>query len=216
MSTHSDVGTSFRSRIDRVRSIDAKGVVPEQERHRHSIKDVAKGGAIRLEGHTYLVAGVSRYVETNDTFSKDKDSAWYELRLVHLVTGAVAWVEWEEDDELVISLTLEKLSFAVLSDDEGGVVDEDDLDEMAENDWGIRLGNRDFKYADDYAARYQRDGVGRDTKGDKVYFYDFENGSETITVEEWKDGKDDYSYEIFLSRTVSPSSLTVIALGSGG
>lgn len=208
---------AHRARLDRIRSIDASRVVPERMRHRHTIKDVLKGGVIRLEGATYVVAGISTYVETNESFSKERDSKWYELRLIDLATGEVVWVEWEEDDELVISRTARSLSFRDLSDDGGVNIDEDDLDQIVDDKDSVYLGGREYEYEDDYAARYLRNGEGRDVKGDKVYFYDFISGAgEMLTIEEWKDGKDDYSYELFLSRQIAANSITIIALGTEG
>lgn len=216
MEAQADMGP-HRARLDRIRSIDASRVVPERERHRRTIKDVLKGGAIRLDGVAYVVVGVSTYIETNESFSKERDSKWYELRLSSLATGETAWIEWEEDDDLVISRTTQTLSFRDLSDDEGVDIDEDDLDQIVNDNDTVYFGGREYAYLDDYAARYLRDGEGRDTKGDKVYFYDFiSKAGETLTIEEWKDGKNDYSYELFLSQQVPASLIAIIALGTEG
>lgn len=215
--TATDIVSGFRARIDLVRQIDTASVLAPDIQHRHTVKDVRKGGVIRLHEDTYLVTGVSTYRETDESFSNEKkDSVWYELRCINLETGIVVWIEWEEDDHLVISLTTGTLRFRDLQDEDGVGIGDDDLDQIVEDEDDIYYRGCKYEYDDDYAARYYRDGPGRDTKGDKVYFYDFSFGDETLTIEEWKDGKNDYSYELFLSCTVEPRAVTIIALGTEG
>lgn len=213
--------TEFRSRIDRIRRIDAERVLPVRDRHRYSIKDVGKGGVLQLEGRTYLVEDISSYTDADENFRKC-DTGWKELKLLDLVSGEVVWLEWEQDDEIFVSRTIRKLSFHNLSDDSGHPIDEDDLDDLADEKDLILVSasevgiERKFDYADDYAAIYHRSASGRETRGDKVYFYEFVSGDFTVTIEEWMSGKNDYSYELFLSRRVALAELTIIALGKEG
>ncbi len=212
MSTLPDPGTSFRERIDRIRSIDPSRVIPVVERHRHSIKDLSAGAVMSHEGKVYLVRGVSVYTETNDDFSKEKDCSWYELTLINVTTGEQAFIEWEEDDDVVIYLTRRALSFRDLRDENGERIDEDDLDQIVDDEDSVFYEGKEFEYDDDYAAHYRRGtSAGREKKGDKAYFYEFLGPKgDAITIEEWKDGKNDYSYELFFSTKVK--ALTIIAL----
>ena len=214
MTTSENPGLVFRERIDRIRQVAPSGVMKEMERHRYTIKDVGVGGVINVGLVTYLVTGKSSYIETNDDFSKEKGDPWHELTLVRLDSGETCYIEWEEDDELVIYFTQKRLKFRDLRDDEGVGIDEDDLDQIVNDGDSVFYEGVEYAYDDDYAARYTRGGQGRDTKGDKVYFYEFcaENG-DAVTVEEWKDGKD-YSYELFASYKVA--RIAVIALGDKG
>lgn len=213
--------TAFRSRIDRIRRIDSEHALPVRERHRYTIKDLKKGGVVQLGNHLYLVEDVSSYTDTDDNF-RATDSGWSELKLVDLASGEVVWLEWEEDDEILISRTIRALSFSELSDDCGDPIDEDDLDELAEREESILATATDigleveFVYNDDYAALYNRGVSGRETRGSKVYFYEFTSNDLTITIEEWLDGKNSYSYELFLSRAIAAHELTIIALGKEG
>lgn len=213
--------TAFRSRIDRIRRIDSDRALPVRERHRYTIKDLNKGGVVQLGDRLYLVEDVSSYTDTDENF-RATDSGWSELKLVDLASGEVVWLEWEEDDEILISRTIRALSFSELSDDCGDSIDEDDLDDLADSGESILatasdIGTaRTFVYFDDYAALYNRGVSGRETRGDKVYFYEFTSGDLTITIEEWLDGKNSYSYELFLSRSVAAGELTIIALGKEG
>lgn len=211
------LSTAFRARLDRLRRIDPATVVPEPDRHRHTIKSVGVNGVVALNGRTFLAVGLAAYVETNEKFSKVLSSSWTELRLVDLSSGETVWLEWEEDDDLVVFQTLAPLSFANLADERGELIDEDDLDQISGDGDSIFYRGREFVYDDDYPARYERiGGQGKNTGSSAAFFYDFTCGDECVTVEEWCEGGNRYHYEIFLSRRIDPASIVIISPGSGG
>ena len=206
---------SYAARKAAIRALAPKVLIPKGERWKASIKDVREGGYIRFGGKTYRVADVSEYIETDETFRKKLGFSWKELKLFCLETGETVWLEWEEDDEIEIFVTLQALTFRDLRDDEGGAIDEDDLDPLVDDDEDVVYRGKTFEYDDDYGALYKRGGKGREQKGDKVYFYDFvAKDGECITVEEWSEGKGDFAYEIFLSRELPTESVEILSIGA--
>lgn len=204
----------FDAQFDAIRLLDPASLIAEGERYRHSIKDARFGGFIRLGIKTYLVREVGKYEETDDKFRKKAGDIWYELKLFCLETGEEISIEWEEDDELVVSLTTGFLKFSQLRDDEGGKVDEDDLDDLAEEEDSLFHQGKRFDYDDDCAAIYTRS----DGRSEQVYMYDFEATDGTqLTVEEWVVDKerDKYEYQIFLARSVDPDSIEILSTGGG-
>ena len=117
--------------------------------------------------------------------------------------------EWEFDDDLEISMTLERFSFRKLKDDAGNAIDEDDLDQITDDKDVIVIDNEKFWYEDDWASVYYRG-----KKEENVYMYEFENENHTkfLTIEEWSgSGKDEY--QIYTSSPVNPDSISIISKG---
>lgn len=206
--------SSYAARKAAIRGLAPSALIPQGERWRKNIKDVREGGYLRFDDKTFMVVDISTYAETDEKFRKT-GSSWTELRLLCLETGETVWLEWEEDDDIEMYLTLRSLSFRDIRDDEGGSIDDDDLDDLADDQDSITLRGKTFDYDDDYGALYKRGGKGRDQKGDKVYFYDFVAADgECITVEEWLEGHDKYSYELFLSRPLDAASVEIVSTGT--
>ena len=148
----------------------------------------------------------------SEDFSTPQDYFTTELTCLCLETGHLGHFEWEFDDELEVSITLERTSFKHLKDDEGKPVDEDDLDQIAEDKDAIVYAGQKFWYEDDWAALYLRN-----DKEEKVYMYEFENegGSLSLTIEEWiGSGRDEY--KIYLSKSVEPDQITIMSKGAPG
>ena len=202
----------FDAQFAAIRLLDPASLIAEDERYRHTIKDVRVGGGICLSKKTYLVREVGKYEETDDKFRKKAGDVWYELKLFCLETGEEVNIEWEEDDELEVSLTTGFLKFSQLCDDEGGKVDEDDLADLSGEEDGLFYQGKRFDYDDDCAAIFTRS----DGRSEQVYMYDFEASDGTqLTIEEWvidKEG-DKYEYQIFLARSVDPDSIEVLSAG---
>ncbi len=211
MSTQ-ELSQDFRRRLDEqfdaVRRMPPP--LPPDERHRHVVSDVAEGGYLRFEGHTYLAREVSRYAGLDGSTGRESWE-WFELKLFRLEDSETIYMEWEEDDELEIYLATDKLAFRDLEDDEGEPIDETDLDRIVAGSRVIVCDGTAFDYRNDYPARFYRGG--KKGRPQDAYFYDFATpGGERLTVEEWTTGGRE-SYEIYLSRELSPRAVEVLSTG---
>lgn len=205
----------FDMRFAAIRSIDPETLVSTNEQWKHSIKDVRVGGCVIFNEQTHIVESIGRYDEFDENFKKKTGFSSFELKLFCLETGKHCDIEWEEDDEVEISVTTTVLSFSDLRDDEGDSIDDDDLDQICSDKDSVVYNNTVFNYDDDWPARYYRNGGSRD--GLKVFFYDFESkGGTCLSIEEWVTGSGEnasYEYELFLSEPVNPASIGVMSLG---
>jgi hypothetical protein len=173
--------------------------------------DAEAGDCFTCLGNTYFIQEINKYQETSGDYSKLKDYFVTELTCLCLETGAVGHFEWEIDDELEVSVTLNQTKFNRLTDDEGQPIDEDDLDQIVEDEDSIVYAGETFEYDDDWAAVYRRN-----DKEERVYMYEFVNdlSSMSLTIEEWQD-EDKEEYRIYLSKPVVPAELTLISRGGG-
>ncbi|MBT3386313.1 MAG: DUF4178 domain-containing protein [Desulfobacula sp.] len=206
-----DIATqkSFQERLTAIRTLKKEQVVPGQGKALLSIKDVGNHSFFEYLGNTYFVKSLNQYEETSDDFKSKKGYFIYELACLCLDTGQTIHFEWEFDDELEVSMTLERFSFRSLKDDAGESIDEDDLDQIADDKDVIVINGEKFWYEDDWASVYYRG-----SKEEKVYMYEFENESHTksLTIEEWSgSGKDEY--QIYTSSPVNPDSINIISKG---
>ncbi len=206
-----DIATqkSFQERLTAIRTLKKEQVVPGQEKALLSIKDIGNHSFFEYLGNTYFVKSLNKYEETSDDFKSKKGYFIYELTCLCLVTGQTIHFEWEFDDELEVSMTIERFSFRSLKDDAGESIDEDDLDQIADDKDVIVIYGEKFWYEDDWASVYYRG-----SKEEKVYMYEFENESHTkfLTIEEWSgSGKDEY--QIYTSSPVNPDSINIISKG---
>ncbi len=200
---------SFQERFGAIRTLGKQGLVSTQEKTDLGIKEAYKNAFFDYLGNTYFVKDLNKYEETSEDFKSKKGYFIHELNCLCLETGQMVNFEWEFDDELEISMTLDRLSFRDLKDDEGQAIDEDDLDPIAEQKDVIVINGEKFWYEDDWAAIYYRG-----TKEEKVYMYEFENENHTrfLTVEEWSgSGKD--QYQIYTSSPVAPNAIDIISKG---
>jgi len=212
MQLNAAIRRSFSQRFDTIRQLSAKMLVPEEDRWKLSIKALVVGGFLRFEDKTWTVQRAGNYFEFSDNFKQKKKYNWNEIRLFCIETGETKNIEWEIDDEIEITITTHELDFRALRDDEGEEIDEDDLDEMSDKQWSIFFQDKEFRYDDDYAAKYYRDFVIED--GEKVYLYDFKSDdNRIITIEEWDSGSGKESYEIYISRIASADEFEILAKG---
>ena len=206
-----DIATqkSFQERFSAIRTLKKENLVTEQKQALLSIKDADGQSFFEYLGNTYFVKDLNKYEETSDDFKSKKGYFIYELTCLCLETGQTIHFEWEFDDELEVSMTLERFSFRNLKDDAGESIDEDDLDQIADDKDVVVINGEKFWYDDDWASVYYRG-----TKQEKVYMYEFENEVQTkfLTIEEWSgSGKDEY--QIYTSSPVNPDSINIISKG---
>ncbi|MBU1340718.1 MAG: DUF4178 domain-containing protein [Proteobacteria bacterium] len=206
-----DIATqkSFQERLSAIRSLKKDHLVSGQKKSLLGIKDAGKTAFFEYLGNTYFVKDLNQYEETSDDFKNKKGYFIHELTCLCLETGQSVNFEWEFDDELEVSMTLERLLFRNLKDDQGEPIDEDDLDQIADDKDVILINGEKFWYEDDWASLYYRGG-----KEEKVYMYEFENESHTkfLTIEEWS-GSGREAYQIYTSSPVDPNSISLISKG---
>ncbi len=206
-----DIATqkSFKERFTAIRSLKKTQLVSLSQRMSLTIKDARLHSFFEYLGKTWFITDLSKYEETSDDFKSKKGYFIYELTCLCLETGKTVNFEWEFDDELEISMTLDRLSFRNLKDDAGESIDEDDLDQIADDKDVVVINGENFWYEDDWASIYYRG-----SKEEKVYMYEFENENHTkfLTIEEWSgSGKDEY--QIFTSSPVDPNAISIISRG---
>ncbi len=205
----------IQKQLAHIRSVDPGTIIPAANRYQYDIKALGRGGTFRLENRTYLVLESGTYKEMDDKFQKTFDWNGHELRAVCLETGVLHHLDWEEDDEIEVSLTTKAIRFSELRYDDGEPVarDSDDLDEIAQKKWEVVHRGKTYDYEDDYAAGYDKGGGG---KGEKAYFYEFEaEDGEQLSIEVWVQDNGRGEFQVFLSRPVSPDDIEVIAAAAG-
>lgn len=168
--------------------------VPKEALH---IVNVEKGGVIELRGVGDSCKNMTLNVLAKHLY-QEGDFSWFELECDKGVDDKV-WVEVEDDDETIVSVVLKKMK---LSDINTTI---NKLTEIDYNEAGsISYNNKQFNYEDSGDAVFYR--FCDDTKAEKLYYWDFVNGNEILSVEKW--GERDY--EAFLSQKMRPSQVTVL------
>nr|WP_319392158.1 DUF4178 domain-containing protein [uncultured Desulfobacter sp.] len=200
---------SFDQRFSLIRTLDPDKVLSPEEQIRLTIMDAGVGDCFTCLGNTYFIQEINKYQEAKGDYSKLKDYFVTELTCLCLETGAVGHFEWEIDDELEVTITLNQTKFNRLTDDEGQPIDEDDLDQIVDDEDSIIYAGQTFEYDDDWAAVYRRN-----DKEERVYMYEFVNdlSSMFLTIEEWQD-EDKEEYRIYISKPVEPAEITLISRG---
>jgi len=139
---------------------------------------------------------------------QEGDYFWYELECIK-GDGEKAWVEVEDDDNIVTSIVLKKLKISEVS----GVTPEK-LARDDDNESGrVVYLSKPFNYTDSGNATFFRDC--EDTKAEKLYYWDYKSGNYLFSVERW--GSDsEPSYEAYYSQIVKPLAITIYSLGDEG
>jgi len=201
---------SYQERFACIRKLDPDHLVGESESNTLSMMDLKAGSFFTYFSKTYYVKELSKYQECSDDFKKKKEYFIHELTCLCLESGEAVNFEWEYDDALEISQTDERIAFRNLKDDEGQNIDEDDLDQIADDKDAVVFGQEKFWYEDDWASIYLRG-----NKEENVYMYEFENegGSKFLSIEEWDSGSGKESYQIYTSLPVEPGNISVLSKG---
>jgi len=201
---------SFEERFDAIRSLKPEKIVSEKEKNSLTIMDIKKNSFFAFNNKTYYVKQVCPYKEASEDFKKKLDYTITELNCLCLETGDNVNFEWEYDDELEVSYTIERITFKGLTDEEGESVDADDLDQIVDDSDCIMFSNEKFWYEDDWPGLYICKG-----KEESVYIYEFENENHTkfMTIEEWGPDKTRQEYQIFISEPANPKGITILSRG---
>lgn len=181
------------------RNFDLKQSLNKYPEDMRIIQNVKEGGVIRLanvEGYDtdldLKVIGRNLYMEG--------DYSWYELECVRN-DGEKVWVDVDDDDDLVVSVVLKKLTI-------GDLRITTSLKEIDENESGsVYYLNRQYSYVDSGDAKFYKHCD--DKKVEKLYYWDFKNGNYLVSVEEWKNEEGKSDYACYYSQVIKPSAITV-------
>lgn len=213
------VRTDFDARFAAAQEI--ANVIPARQRHTKSIKDVGKGGVIRLDGEVFVVKETATYTETKGDYTPKSAGKAYvstELVLFSLRTGETRFIEWGVDDVLEVSFTERKIPNRELrgrlkyDDDEAVYLS--DADEIVKQKWDLIFNRQTYSYEDDWPCLFSS----TDGREYFAYMYEFEDeDSHQLTIEAWSDDGDengDWDYEVYLSRGIPPTEVEVISTGN--
>ncbi len=206
---------SFAERFSLVRTLEKDCLAGEKDALEMTLQDADTGDFFACSGQTFFVRKHSTYQETSEDHSRMLEYQVHELSCLCLETGETVYFEWEYDDELEITRTMERISFRELTDDAGESIDAGDLDQIVEDEDVILYQGKKFWYEDDWAAIYQCNG-----KKEPVYFYEFqqEGAALFLTIEHWSDSSSHEQsrkdYQIFISQPVASGEITMISKGA--
>ena len=162
------------------------------------LENVQAGGFLQLtnigpEMEDFDVTILSRHIY------REGESTWYELEGDR--GDEKVWIEFEQDDELEISVKVKELKLRELG------ISKSDLEEMDEEEEGeFTYNGEKFFYEDSGEAVFYRHGV--EENAERHYYYDFENdkGDKYISAEDW-----DGALDVTLSYPVKKSQITVLS-----
>ena len=163
------------------------------------LENVTAGGVIHLTGigpdkDDFDVTVLGKHIY------REGEYTWYELEGDK--GDSKIWLEFEEDDELEISIKIKNLKLRELG------ISKADLDKMDDREDGSFVFEKEkFYYEDSDKAVFYRNGI--EEKAEQFYYWDFETdeGDKFISVEDWNG-----AIEASLSYPVKPSQVTVYSL----
>ena len=176
------------------------------------IRQVDQGGYLEIDSETFKVDVIYKYLDVKwSNFKKRKKNYWVtELQLLNLLTGEKSFLEWEVDDELEVSLTLDQVQLRNIKYN-GSVITRHALEEIADEEHGtITLDGTKYHYSEDdtWAALFYRQG---DDDPLEVRMYEFSSDNGTgLTIELWEDEDNKPEREAFTSKELNPKKITVL------
>lgn len=185
-------------------------VTSKNKNNRSDLKIITNVGV----GGVFKLANIDGYDEDLELkvmrkhMYQEGDYFWYELECIK-GDGEKAWVEVEDDDNIVTSIVLKKLKISQVP----GVSPEKLAHDDDEEEGRITYSGKNFKYTDSGNAIFFRDCD--DTKSEKLYYWDYKSGNYLFSVERWGSG-DETSYEAYYSQIVKPLAITIYSLGDEG
>ena len=185
-------------------------VTSKNKNNRSDLKIITNVGV----GGVFKLANIDGYDEDLELkvmrkhMYQEGDYFWYELECIK-GDGEKAWVEVEDDDNIVTSIVLKKLKISQVP----GVSPEKLAHDDDEEEGRITYSGKNFNYTDSGNATFFRDC--EDTKSEKLYYWDYKSGNYLFSVERWGSG-DETSYEAYYSQIVKPLAITIYSLGDEG
>jgi hypothetical protein len=187
--------------------LSLKNPISKNDRLNYSIKDLKVNSflSIGVCNELFKVEEVSIYNETKWNFNKKKnDYIITELKLFSIKTGLTTYIEYEEDDELEITITTEELKLRDLKTNSGNNVTKQVIEDIAEEENGrVIYKGETYYYVEDetWAAIYNSEKY----KDINVRMFEFEsNSGKYLTIELWYDD-DKPAKEAFLSESLNES-----------
>lgn len=163
------------------------------------ITNVEKGGVFKLTGVVGTTEEMTLKVLDKHLY-QEGDFYWYELEC-DKGEGEKVWVDVEEDDEVIVSIVLDKITLKDIGATASKLSHIDD-----EEKGTIHYKGAHFKYVESDEAIFYRSSD--DSKKEKLYYWDFQNGSYSIGVEKWGANE----YQVFYCQQMKPSQVTVYSL----
>lgn len=185
-------------------------VTSKNKNNRSDLKIITNVGV----GGVFKLANIDGYDEDLELkvmrkhMYQEGDYFWYELECIK-GDGEKAWVEVEDDDNIVTSIVLKKLKISQVP----GVSPEKLAHDDDEEEGRITYSGKNFNYTDSGNAIFFRDCD--DTKSEKLYYWDYKSGNYLFSVERWGSG-DETSYEAYYCQIVKPLAITIYSLGDEG
>ena len=169
------------------------------------ITNVDVGGVFRLANIDGYDEDIELKVIRKHLY-REGDYFWYELECIK-GDGEKAWVEVEDDDNLVTSIVLNKFKVSQVPGLNPRKLEHDDEEESGH----IAYKGINYNYEDSGNATFYRDCD--DKKAEKLYYWDYKNGNYLVSVERWGSG-DETNYEGYFSQIVKPVNITIFSLGN--
>lgn len=171
------------------------------------ISNVGVGGVFRLANIDGYDEDLELKVMRKHMY-QEGDYFWYELECIK-GDGEKAWVEVEDDDELVTSIVLKKLKMSEVK----GLFPEKLANDDDNESGNIYYNGNNYSYIDSGKATFFRDCD--DSKVENLYYWDYKYHNKLFSVERW--GSDEQtSYECYYSQIVKPLGITIFSLGDEG
>ena len=207
--------TDIKERLYAVRGLAPQ---PSSNTLNRDIRTVHEGGYIDIDGETYLVVKVYKYLDVKwKSFNRRKKEYWVtELQLSHLLSGEKTFIEWEVDDELEMSQTLSQIKMNDISCN-GRPLTRTDLEDISEEEHGVvKYAGTDFHYSEDdtWAALFFRDETDEPLP---VRMYEFvADNDKCLTIELWEEEDSKPEREAFISQELQKKSIAVLQAAPSG
>lgn len=181
-------------------ALERRGVDPQAL----DIRNVGVGGVFSLRAFGDDMADLDVSVMARHLYDED-GYRWHELE--GETGGRRVWLTVDEDDELVLTVTLSKFRLDEVGLDRRQIEAVDDDDDVTVELDGVR-----FYFDDRGEAVFYRHGDR--TAGQDFTYWEFCDDNETrfLTVERWSDG----SYEGHVSQVLREDQLTIYSLDDRG
>ena len=163
------------------------------------IQNVQKGGIIRLTNVDGQTGNLDLKVASRNIYIEG-DYSWSELECIN-ANGEKFWIDIDDDDELVVSIVINKPTLRELKFSSN-------LEDIEENESGsvTYIGNS-YQYTDSGDAIFHKYGI--EKRQERLYYYDFRNDNYIISVERWENGNGVNDVECFVSQILKPSTIIV-------
>ncbi len=166
------------------------------------IENVTAGGLIHISGIGANLNEFDVKILAKHLY-REGSSSWYELEGES--TEAKVWIDLEEDDELVLNITLKKMKLRDIG------LSKEDLERIDNTEEGeLTYEGETYYYEDSDEAVFHK--YGDESNGEPFYYWDFENeaGDKFIGIEKWEDG----TYDVAYSEPIQSHQVTVFSLTS--